>query len=137
MEKVMGNWGDDVDYEAKGIKDYEGRFTMNFKKIYMDVDEISERTLEVTQDHPRDSLDKLWFGAMAGIFIFMLFSYQILALVTLPFICFYLVAVVRIGKCWKSFKYSPAKYWIRTVVSLVVMLLASQLFLHQIDCFLP
>ena len=49
----MGNWGEKLDYEAQAIKDYEGRFTINFKKIYMDVDEISEKTLEVTDKHPK------------------------------------------------------------------------------------
>ena len=120
----MGNWGENVDYEAKGIKDYEGRFTVNFKKIYMDVDEISERTLEVTDKHPKDSLMKLWLGAMIGIFAFVLFSYQILAIVTLPFICFYFIALVRVGKCWKGFKYNTGTYWAMTVVSLIVCAVA-------------
>ncbi len=114
----MGNWGDDVDYEAKAIKDHEGRFTVNFKKIYMDVDEISERTLEVTDKHPKDSLLKLWAGTMLGFFAFFMLSYQILALVTLPFIAFYLIALVRIAKCWKSFNYNTVSFWCMSVVSL-------------------
>ncbi len=32
----MGRWGEDVDYEAMELKDHQGRFTMNFKKIFMD-----------------------------------------------------------------------------------------------------
>lgn len=116
----MGNWGENVDYEAEHIKDYEGRFTVNFKKIYMDVDEISERTLEVTDKHPKDSLMKLWIGAMIGILVFALFSYQILAIVTLPFIFFYFIALVRIAKCWKGFKYNSAAYWGMTVAGLLV-----------------
>ena len=41
----MGNWGDESDFEAKSMQEYQGRFTINFKKIFVDVDEISEKTL--------------------------------------------------------------------------------------------
>lgn len=114
----MGNWGDDVDYEAKEIKDFHGRFTINFKKIFMDVDEISEKTLEVTDKHPKDSLLKLWAGTMVGMFIFMLLSYQVFSLVMIVFIAFYLIALFRIAKCWKEFKYNVLTFWI---VSFLVM----------------
>ena len=122
----MGNWGDDVDYEAKAIKDHEGRFTMNFKKIFMDVDEISEKTLEVTDKHPKDSLLKLWAGTMAGFFIFFIFSYQILALVTIPFMAFYLIALIRVFKCWKSFNYNALSFWAMTIASLVGLFVLSR-----------
>ncbi len=118
----MGNWGEDLDYEAKGIKDYEGRFTLNFKKIYFDVDEISQKTLEVTDKHPKDSLMKLWAGTMLGMFIFFILSYQIMALVTLPFLAFYLMALVRIYKCWTSFKYSGTQFFVMSVIGIVVLL---------------
>ena len=114
----MGNWGDDVDFEAKAIKDYEGRFTVNFKKIFMDVDEISEKTLEDTDKHPKDSLMKLWAGTMIGMFVFILFAYQVFALVMIPFIAFYLIALVRIYKCWKNFKYNGATFWLMSVCAL-------------------
>ena len=66
----MGNWGEESDYEAQAIKEHVGRFTINFKKIFYDVDEISEKTLEVNDKHPKDSLLKLWAGTMVGLFIF-------------------------------------------------------------------
>ena len=122
----MGNWGDEVDYEAKAIKDYQGRFTVNFKKIYMDVDEISERTLEVTDKHPKDSLLKLWAGAMVGMFVFFLLSYQFFAFVMIPFMAFYIIALVRIYKCWKSFKYNGAQFWVMSVVTLSLLFALSR-----------
>ncbi len=122
----MGNWGDDTDFEVKALKDYEGRFTINFKKIFMDVDEISEKTLEVTDKHPKDSLMKLWAGTMAGMFIFFLFSYQVFALVMIPIIAFYLIALVRIYKCWKSFKYSAAQFWLMSIAAICALLVVSQ-----------
>nr|WP_297705875.1 hypothetical protein [uncultured Butyrivibrio sp.] len=122
----MGNWGDDVDFEAKAIKDYEGRFTVNFKKIYMDVDEISEKTLEVTDKHPKDSLLKLWAGTMVGMFVFMIFAYQVFALVMIPFIAFYLIALFRIYKCWKNFKYNGATFWLMSVGAIGVLFALSR-----------
>ncbi|MBR5419563.1 MAG: hypothetical protein IK115_00290 [Lachnospiraceae bacterium] len=115
----MGNWGED--FEAQKMKDYEGRFTVNFKKIYMDVDEINEKTMEVNEKHPKDSLMKLWAGTMCGMFFFFLLSYQILALVTIPFLAFYLIALVRIGNCWKGFKYSPSRFWLMSVGTILLL----------------
>ena len=123
----MGNWGDDTDFEVKALKDHQGRFTINFKKIYYDVDDISEKTLEVTDKHPKDSLMKLWAGTMVGMFIFFMLTYQILALVTLPFLAFYVIGLFRIFKCWKSFKYNSVQFWLMSVGAIAVLFLISRI----------
>jgi hypothetical protein len=128
----MGNWGEDVDFEAKKLKDYQGRFTINFKKIFVDVDEISQKTLEITDKHPKDSLLKLWAGTIVGLFILMLCCYQVFALVMVPFIAFYLIALFRIYKCWKEFKYSKGTFWGMSVVAICASLVLSQLLQHVI-----
>ena len=122
----MGNWGDDTDLEVKALKEHEGRFTINFKKIYYDVDDISEKTLEVTDKHPKDSLMKLWAGTMVGMFIFFLLSYQVLALVTLPFLAFYLIGLFRIFKCWKGFKYNGVQFWLMSIAVMAVLFILSR-----------
>ena len=132
----MGNWGENLDYEAMAIKDHKGRFTVNFKKIYMYVDEISQRTLEVTDKHPKDSLLKLWAGAMTGIFVFFVLSYQILFLITIPFLAFYLIALFRIAGCWKSFKYSAAKFWSMTIFTVIALFAVSRVVQFLIEKFL-
>ena len=129
----MGNWGDDVDYEAMSIKDHKGRFTINFKKIFMDVDEIALKTLEITDKHPKDSLLKLWAGTMTGMFIFFLFSFQILYLVTTPCVAFYLIALFRIAGCWKSFGYSAVKFWGMSVCTIACMFALSRGALFLVD----
>ena len=131
----MGNWGDDTDFEVKALKDHEGRFTVNFKKIYTDVDEISEKTLEVTDKHPKDSLLKLWAGTMVGIFIFFMLTYQILAVVTLPFIAFYIIGLFRIFKCWKSFKYSAVQFWLMSIGAMAALFLISRVLQQLIMKF--
>ena len=132
----MGNWGDEQDYEAKLIKDHVGRFTINFKKIFYDVDEISQKTLEVTDKHPKDSLLKLWAGTMVGIGIFFLFSYQFFAFVMVPFIAFYLIALVRVYKCWKSFKYSGVQFWIMSIATMGGLFALSRLVQYLIGVIL-
>ena len=127
----MANW--DNDFEAQQLKEYEGRFTVNFKKIYMDVDEINEKTLEVNDKHPKDSLMKLWAGTMCGMFFFFLLSYQVLALATIPFLIFYFVALVRIGKCWKSFKYSAGQFWGMSVVGLLAVFALAMVVQHFVS----
>ncbi|MBP3295014.1 MAG: hypothetical protein J6M27_00425 [Lachnospiraceae bacterium] len=122
----------DNDYEAQQLKEYEGRFTLNFKKIYMDVDEINEKTLEINEKHPKDSLMNLWAGTMCGMFIFFLLSYQVLALATIPFLIFYFVALVRIGKCWKSFKYSAAQFWGMSAAGVVIVFALAMVAQHCI-----
>lgn len=116
----MGSWGDDVDYEAKELKDVKGRFTINFKKIYMDVSDINEKTLEITDKHPKDALLLSWAGIMVGLLIFMVFSYKIFAFITLPIMAFYVVALFRVAGSWKHFHYSPVKFWLMTAGALVV-----------------
>ena len=123
----MGNWGDDTDYEVKALKDYECHFTINFKKIYINVDEVSERTLEVTDKHPKDSLIKLWAGTIIGFFFLMVFSYKLLILAMIPFYAFYILALVRVYKCWKGFKYNKVQYWLVSIVSLIAAFALAQL----------
>lgn len=132
----MGNWGDNLDYEAQGIKDHQGRFTMNFKKIFMDVDEITEKTLEVTDKHPKDSLLKLWAGTMLGMFVFFLLAYQVFAFVMIPFIAFYIIALVRVYKCWKSFRYSSAQFLGMSFVAIVILYALSHVLQNVITNFL-
>ena len=128
----MGNWGDDSDFEAKSMQEYQGRFTINFKKIFVDVDEISEKTLEITDKHPKDSLLKLLAGSLIGMFLFFLFSYQVFALVMVPFIAFYIIALFRIYKCWKSFNYNCIAYWLMSISGIGIAFAAAQLLQHLI-----
>lgn len=115
----MGNWGDDTDPEVQALKEYDARFTINFKKLYIDVDELVETTMEINEKHPKDSLLKLWAGAMTGMFILFCLSYHVLIIATVVFMAFYLIAIFRIGKAWKGFNYKPWKYWLMTLGALI------------------
>jgi len=116
----MGNWGDETDPEVQELKEYQGRFTVNFKKIYMDVDEIVQKTLTVDDKHPKDSLLKLWAGTMVGFAVLFGLSYQVLFIITVPFMAFYFIALLRILKAWKTFHYSGVTFWLMTIGALIV-----------------
>ena len=116
----MGNWGDETDPEVQGLKEYEGRFTVNFKKIYMDVDEIVQKTLTIDDKHPKDSLIKLWAGTMVGFLVLFALSYQVLFIITVPFMAFYFIALLRIYKAWKTFRYNGATFWLMTIGGLIL-----------------
>ena len=116
----MGNWGDETDPEVQELKEYEGRFTVNFKKIYMDVDEIVQKTLTVNDNHPKDSLLKLWAGTMIGFAVLFGLSYQVLFIITVPFMAFYFIALFRIFKAWKTFRYKAHTFWLMTVGGLIL-----------------
>ena len=116
----MGNWGDETDPEVQELKEYQARFTVNFKKIYVDVDEIEKKTLTVDDKHPKDSLIMLWLGTMVGFAVLFGLSYQVLFIITIPFMAFYLMALFRIFKAWKTFHYSAATFWLMTVGGLIL-----------------
>lgn len=115
----MGNWGDETDPEVQELKEYQARFTVNFKKIYVDVDEIVQKTLTVTDKHPKDSLIMLWAGTMVGFAVLFGLSYQVLFIITIPFMAFYFMALMRIFKAWKTFHYNAATFWLMTVGGLI------------------
>lgn len=128
----MGNWGDDWDPEVKDKKEPKGRITINFKKITADVDEIMAATAKVDERHPKDELMKEWIGAMLGFFILFLASYKYACFVTIPFMLFYALAVVRIAGAWKSFKYSRLAFWLMTAAALIVIFVITYFIKAQI-----
>lgn len=115
----MGNWGDDWDPEVTGKKEPKGRVTLNFKKIAADVDEIVASTSKVDDRHPKDELMKEWTGAMLGFAILFLASYKYACFVTIPFMLFYGLALVRIAGAWKNFKYKSVIFCLMTIAALV------------------
>ena len=115
----MGNWGDETDPEVQELKEYQARFTVNFKKSYVDVDEIVQKTLTVDEKHPKDSLIMLWLGTMVGFAVLFGLSYQVLFIITIPFMAFYFMALFRIFKAWKTFHYNTVAFWLMTIGGLI------------------
>lgn len=115
----MGDWGERWDPELSHKEEPVGRVTVNFKKISTDVDEIIDGTVTINDKHPKDELIKEWVGVGIAMFVLLTLSYQVLCIATVPFMVFYFIALIKIAKAWKFFKYNVAVFWIINVVALV------------------
>lgn len=117
----MGNWGEEWDPELSQKQDPKGRFTINFKKISLDADKLIEETINVDDKHPKNEILKEWGGTMTAIFLLFLVMYKVLAFAVVPFCFFYLMALIKLGKAWKFFKYGAAKYWLMSIVTMIAL----------------
>lgn len=126
----MGNWGDDYDPEVINKKEPKGRVTLNFKKISADIDEIIEGTATVDEKHPREDILKEWLGVMISFYVIFLVAYKIFAFFTVPFIAFYLIALYKVFKAWKFFKYRMLPLTLGTVFCLGFELATSLYIQH-------
>lgn len=117
----MGNWGDDWDPEVINRQEPKGRFTVNFKKITTDIDNIVDATMDTGGRQVRLELLKEWAGAMTACFVLFLCSYKVFVCVTFPFFIFYFIAILRIGGAWKHFKLNTVLFWLMTIISWIAL----------------
>lgn len=116
------SWGDEIDEELMQDTDIKVGFMINFKKIYLVIDQIIQETREANDKHPRDSFRKIWGGVMFMIFILAALSYNVLIIATLPFMLFYFYNLIQLSKAYKAFNYSRTKYWLTTIAALVIII---------------
>lgn len=126
----MAGWGDEWDPEVVNRRDPVGRVTLNFKKIWVDVDAIVDGTANVDEKHPKNELMKEWTGAMIAFFIIFLLSYKYFAFFTVPFTAFYIISLVKIFQAWKHFKYMLAPIILGTIGMVIGMLAAALVIQH-------
>ena len=62
--------------------------------------------MERTETHPRNAILMLWAGAMIGMLIAAVLSFQVLAFFLIVIIFFYFLTLFKLYKCWRHFKYS-------------------------------
>lgn len=117
----MSNWGDDIDEELNRDVEIEVGPMFSFKSMSHVIDRINNETREWDDKHPKGDLMKIWFNVMAIFFVLFTFTYSILAVATGIFYFFYGYVLFQLGKAWKRFKYSGAKYWIVTILTLIVL----------------
>ena len=104
-------------------------------KCEFDVRMTTSALYDYNMHHAYTSASGL-LGTMVGIFIFFMLTYQILAVVTLPFIAFYIIGLFRIFKCWKSFKYSAVQFWLMSIGAMAALFLISRILLQLITKFI-
>ena len=130
---LSGDWGEHLDYRAKNLREYKGRFTINCFKIFFDVDRISENTLEVTDKHPKDCFMKLWAGNMVGMFLIFLLSFRFFALEMFGVFAFYLMSLIRVYMGWRSYKYSRIEFIFMSLCTMAGSFAVAKVFHYVLD----
>ena len=121
----MGRWGDDVDEELQQDTDIKPRFMISFKSMINALNNISESMREYDEKHPKDNFHMIWMGTMTMMFLFLCFTFNILCIVTIPFICFYAFVLVKLYSSYKQFGYKRTWYWPTTVVAIGILVAVS------------
>lgn len=115
----MGNWEDRFESKKEEEKLKVG-FTINFKTMCHILGRIEEETKEWDSKYPKSELWKMWAAIMGVFMILFIFTHNVLAVATVPFMMFYFYALIQIFKTWKRFKYSVGLFWGLTIPLLIV-----------------
>lgn len=118
-------WGDDIDEELKQNKRIKVGFLFNYMQMGNIIKQLDEETREWDSEYPKSELLKIWGSAMFIIFVLALFSYKILIAATGLFFFFYGHILIQVFKAWRRFEYSGWKYWLMTLMTLVVIFIAA------------
>lgn len=124
----MSAWGDELDEELKNKKELKVGFVVGFKSMNVLLERIEDETIESNEKHPKQELMKIWFGLMLVFLILFLFTYSVLALVTVFFYMIYGYVLFRMFKTWKRFKYSKLQFWLMTILTLAAECACTSMF---------
>lgn len=119
----MSNWGEDQDYEIADLekRKFDCGILISFKSMLNALNKISEETGEYDDKYPRNCLENIWLGDMLMLSIFILLTYSVVAIATLPFILAYGYVFLRIVAAYRQFNYSVPKLWTKTIITLVII----------------
>lgn len=100
---------DEYDLELAQKKErYNFRFTVNFKKMYVMNNTLREDNSERDDKYPKNIFITMLMGIWLAMTVLFCFSKNFLWIVTLPFMVFYIIALVGTFKNWKEYKYKLA-----------------------------
>lgn len=123
---------DDYDEEAcKAKEKMNYRFTVNFKKIFYACQELTENNAIQDEKYPKNILYMMLGGIGVFSVILLTFSYKILLICTIPFMVFNIIALVKVAKVWKEYKYKKAELWLWIIAGFIVSCVIAY-FLQQL-----
>lgn len=113
-------------YDSEVAYGKDNRLKVGILFSFKSMSLIAERLIEETKDYddkyPKSELLKLWGCAMMMMFFLFLFSYKLFLMATLPFIFFYLYALMHIFRAWKRFHYKKGKLVLATILGFILEL---------------
>ena len=113
-------WGEEFDEELKN--EVEVGFRLGFKSMSFMIDRIVEETKEYDEKHPKDSLISILLNDLLIILVLVVFSYNILMIVTVFFMLFYGYILIQLGKAWKRFNYPMGQYRLMSIGGLLLVI---------------
>ena len=118
----MSRW-EEYDDEAKEDNRMDFGFVFSFKLMFEYLDKIDQSTKEWDDKYPKKLLINIWASAMVIMLIAFLCSYQIMLIISLPFIFLHLIVLIKEAKIWARFGYSKMQYFLMTVPLILVEML--------------
>lgn len=115
-------WGEEFDEELKNEEEVEVGFRLGFKSMSFMIDRIVEETKEYDEKHPKDDLISILLNDLLIILVLVVFSYNILMIVTVFFMLFYGYILIQLGKAWKRFNYPVGQYWLMSIGGLLLVI---------------
>lgn len=115
-------WGEEFDEELKNEEEVEVGFRLGFKSMSFMIDRIIEETKEYDEKHPKDDLISILLNDLLIILVLVVFSYNILMIVTVFFMLFYGYILIQLGKAWKRFNYSMGQYRLMSIGGLLLVI---------------
>ncbi|MCQ2494868.1 MAG: hypothetical protein MJ104_09720 [Lachnospiraceae bacterium] len=104
---------DDYDYELSQKKErYKFKFTVNFKKMYVMNNTLREDNGERDEEYPKNIFMTMLMGIWLAMTVLFCFSKSFLWIVTLPFMVFYIIALVGTFNNWREYKYKKAQFFL-------------------------
>lgn len=116
------SWGDEVDEELQQKKEYKAKLPLSFKSMTNILNYIEETQREWDDKTPRDSFRRIWAGNMIMMLVFFCATYNVVALVSIPFMGFYFYVLIKLSKAYKHFGYKRGIYWFTTIVTLILLI---------------
>lgn len=119
------SWGEERDEELQQDNDLNFGILISFKSMIGALNRICEETRDYDEKHPKDSLTNIWIGCLFMMSIFILFTYNVVAIATLPFLGFYTYVLIKLSAAHKQFHYSRTKFWVLTSLILALIIAAT------------
>lgn len=107
---------------------YKFSFTVNFKKMYVMNNTLREDNGERDENYPKEIFLTMYAGIWLAMTVLFCFSKNFLWIVTLPFMVFYVIALVGTFKNWKEYKYKVWQFVLMNIGAFLVSATLGVLF---------